>query len=148
MRLTAACAAVEHLRGRYKEAHAHLEAAFAALRDPDSPQAVGLMIELAGDSLYRGDYDAMRAWAARAVDTAEQLPDRTAPRRALAVRALAGAVSGTAGGRGASRRSRELIDPLSDEELGPVAWMRSPTWRPQSSTSTSSGLSRLTPRAL
>ena len=28
------------------------------------------MIELAGDSLYRGDYDAMRAWAARAVDAA------------------------------------------------------------------------------
>ena len=35
VRLTAACARVEHLLGRYNEAHAHLEAALAELRDPD-----------------------------------------------------------------------------------------------------------------
>ena len=54
VRLTAACAAVEHLRGRYQEAHAHLETAFAGLRDPESAQGAELMIELAGDSLSRG----------------------------------------------------------------------------------------------
>jgi DNA-binding NarL/FixJ family response regulator len=68
VRLTAACARVEHLLGRYVEAPAHLGTALAGLRDPASAQGVELMIELAGDSLYRGDYDAMRAWASRAVD--------------------------------------------------------------------------------
>ena len=73
VRLTAACARVEHLLGRYSEAHAHLETALAELRDPDSPQGVELMIELAGDSLYHGDYDAMRSWASRAVEAAAAL---------------------------------------------------------------------------
>ena len=76
VRLTAACARVEHLLGRYKEAHAHLETALAELRDPDSAQGVELVIELAGDSLYHGDYDAMRAWASRAVDAAARSATR------------------------------------------------------------------------
>ena len=120
VRLTAACAAVEHLRGRYQEAHAHLEAAFGSLRDPGSPQGVGLMIELAGDALYRGDYDAMRAWAARAVDAGEQLRDRPLLASALAVRALASAVGGAAAeGQAHRAEAAELIDQLSDDELGP-----------------------------
>ena len=119
VRLTAACAAVEHLRGRYREAHAHLEAAFGSLRDPESLQGVGLMIELAGDALYRGDYDAMRDWAARAVDTGEQLRDRPLLASALAVRALASAVSGAAAeGQAHRAEAAELIDQLSDDELG------------------------------
>ena len=73
VRLTAACARVEHLLGRYNDAHAHLESALAELRDPASAQGAELMIELAGDSLYLGDYDAMRAWASRAVDAAALL---------------------------------------------------------------------------
>ena len=118
VRLTAACANVEHLLGRYTEAHAHLEAAFAELRDPDSLQGVDLMIELAGDSLYRGDYDAMRAWAARAVDAAAQLGDRALIAGALAVRALAGAVGGTAAeGQAHRAEAANLIDALSDDEL-------------------------------
>ena len=120
VRLAAACAAVEHLRGRYQEAHAHLEAAFGSLRDPGSPQGVGLMVELAGDALYRGDYDAMRAWAARAVDAGEQLRDRPLLASALAVRALASAVSGAAAeGQAHRAEAAELIDQLSDDELGP-----------------------------
>jgi DNA-binding CsgD family transcriptional regulator len=119
VRLTAACASVEHLLGRYNEAHAHLETALAELRDPDSPQGVALMIELAGDSLYRGDYDAMRAWGARAVGAAGQHGDRALIAAALAVRALAGAVSGTAAeGQAHRAEAAELIDRLSDDELG------------------------------
>ena len=119
VRLIAACAGIEHLRGRYQEAHAHLETAFAELRDPDSAQGAELMIELAGDSLYLGDYDAMRAWAGRAVDVTAQLGDRALIAAALAVRALAGAVSGRAAeGRAHLAEAVELIDALSDDELG------------------------------
>ena len=119
VRLTAACAGVEHLRGRYQEAHAHLQTAFAELRDPDSAQGAELMIELAGDSLYLGDYDAMRSWAGRAVDVTAQLGDRALIAAALAARALAGAVGGRAAeGRGHRAEAAELIDALSDEELG------------------------------
>ena len=119
VRLTAACAGIEHLRGRYREAHVHLETAFAELRDPDSAQGAELMIELAGDSLYLGDYDAMRSWAGRAVDVTAQLGDRALIAAALAVRALAGAVSGRAAeGRAHCAEAVELIDALSDDELG------------------------------
>ena len=119
VRLTAACARVEHLLGRYKEAHAHLETALAELRDPDSAQGVELMIELAGDSLYHGDYDAMRAWAGRAVDAAELLGDRALIAAALAVRALASAVGGRAAeGQEYCAEAAALIDGLADDELG------------------------------
>ncbi|MFL5944473.1 MAG: LuxR C-terminal-related transcriptional regulator, partial [Gaiellaceae bacterium] len=119
VRLTAACARVEHLLGRYKEAHAHLEAALAELQDPNSRQGVELMIELAGDSLYHGDYDAMRAWATRAVDAATQLDNEAAlVAAALAIRALASAVSGRATeGMGYSAEAATLIDGLTDDEL-------------------------------
>jgi ATP/maltotriose-dependent transcriptional regulator MalT len=118
VRLTAACARVEHLLGRYKEAHAHLEAALAELQDPDSRQGVELVIELAGDSLYHGDYDAMRDWAKRAVDAATRLDNEALVAAALAIRALASAVSGRAAeGMGYSAEAATLINGLSDEEL-------------------------------
>ena len=94
VRLTAACARVEHLLGRYNEAHAHLETALAELQDAEFPQGVEVMIELAGDSLYHGDYDSMRAWASRAVEAAARLGNRALIAAALAVRALASAVGG------------------------------------------------------
>jgi ATP/maltotriose-dependent transcriptional regulator MalT len=118
VRLTAACARVEHLLGRYKEAHAHLESALGELRDPDSAQGVELMIELAGDSLYHGDYDAMRAWASRAADAAALLDNQALIAAALAVRALASAVGGRAAeGLAYSADGATLIDGLADDEL-------------------------------
>ena len=119
VRLTVACARVEHLLGRYNEAHAHLEAALAELRDPASSQGVELMIELVGDSLYHGDYDAMRAWAGRAVDAAEVLGDQALLAAALAGRALASAVGGRAAeGVSYSADAAALIDGLADDEIG------------------------------
>jgi ATP/maltotriose-dependent transcriptional regulator MalT len=119
VRLTAACARVEHLLGRYNEAHAHLETALVGLRDPNSAQGVELMIELAGDSLYHGDYDAMRAWASRAVDAAAPLDDEALVAAAQAVRALASAVGGRAAeGQTYSADAATLIDRLSDDDLG------------------------------
>jgi ATP/maltotriose-dependent transcriptional regulator MalT len=119
VRLTVACARVEHLLGRYNEAHVHLEAALAELRDPASAQGVELMIELVGDSLYHGDYDAMRAWAGRAVDAAELLGDQALLAAALAGRAVASAVGGRAAeGLGYSADAAMLIDGLADDEIG------------------------------
>jgi ATP/maltotriose-dependent transcriptional regulator MalT len=118
VRLTAACARVEHLLGRYKEARAHLETALAELRDPASAQGVELMIELVGDSLYHGDYDAMRAWASRAVDVAAPLNDQVLIAAALAARALASAVGGRAAeGQAYSADAATLIDGLPDDQL-------------------------------
>ena len=118
VRLTAACARVEHLLGRYNDAHAHLESALAELRDPASAQGAELMIELAGDSLYLGDYDAMRAWASRAVDAAALLDKKALTASALAIRALASAVSGRAAeGQAFSGDAAALIDSLADEQL-------------------------------
>ena len=93
VRLTAACARVEHLLGRYKEAHAHLETALAQLHDTATPRrASNSMIELAGDSLYHGDYEAMRDWANRAAEAATILDNQALIAAALSMRALAGAV--------------------------------------------------------
>ena len=119
VRLTAACARVEHLLGRYNEAHTHLKTALVGLRDPNSAQGVELMIELAGDSLYHGDYDAMRVWASRAVDAATPLDDEALVAAAQAVRALASAVGGRAAeGQTYSGEAATLIDRLSDDDLG------------------------------
>ena len=118
VRLTVACARVEHLLGRYNEAHSHLETALAELRDPASRQGVELMIELVGDSLYLGDYDAMRAGADGAVDAAELLGDPALLAAALAGRALASAVGGRAAeGLGYSANAAALIDALADDEI-------------------------------
>jgi DNA-binding CsgD family transcriptional regulator len=112
------CARVEHLLGRYNEAHAHLEAALAGLRDADSAQGVELMIELAGDGLYRGDYDAMRAWADRSVDAAALFDDRPLIAAARAMRALASAVGGRAAeGQTFAADAATLVDALADDQL-------------------------------
>jgi ATP/maltotriose-dependent transcriptional regulator MalT len=118
VRLTAACARVEHLLGRYNEAHAHLETALSELRDPASAQGVELMIELVGDSLYHGDYDAMRTWASRAVEAAARLDNQPLKAAALAARALASGVGGRAAeGRAYSADAARLVDSLSDDQL-------------------------------
>jgi DNA-binding CsgD family transcriptional regulator/tetratricopeptide (TPR) repeat protein len=118
VRLVSACASVEHLLGRHKQARARLESALDELDDPGSPEAVALMIELAADSLYRAEYDAMRGWAARATAAAAALGDRSLVAAALGVRALAGALSGVIPDARAHRDdAAALIDALGDDEL-------------------------------
>ena len=116
VRLTVACATVEHLLGRQKDARAHLETALAELRVNDSPQAVELMIELTVDSLYSGDFDAMRHWAARALAVAPALGDRALLAAALGVRAWAAALSGVTEAEAQCDEAAELIDAMADEE--------------------------------
>ena len=122
VRLIAACAGVEHLLGRYTQARGRLEATLAELEKPESPEAVALMIELAVDGLYRTDFHAMTDWADRALDAAATLGDRALTAAALGVRAMGAALSGTAAeAKAQCAEAAELIDSLSDDELGTSA---------------------------
>jgi ATP/maltotriose-dependent transcriptional regulator MalT len=118
VRVTTACAAVEHLLGLQKEARGHLAAALAELGSTESAAAVELMIELTTDALYAGDLEAMRAWAGRAVAAATSLDERALLAAALAGRAWAGAFAGD--GEQAQRHcdeATEFVDELVDAEL-------------------------------
>jgi DNA-binding NarL/FixJ family response regulator len=118
VRLTTACAGVEHLLGRHEQAHARLASAMDSLRDPASREAAALMIELAMDGFFRMDYELMHEWAERALSTARPIGDR--PLAAAAVAALAFA-SATSGGtlEAEARRSEAaaLVADLNDDEL-------------------------------
>ena len=94
VRLTTACAGVEHLLGRHEEAHARLADAVAGLSDPGSSEAATLMIELAMDGFFRMDYELMHAWAERALSAVQPLDDRPLTAAAVAVLAFASAASG------------------------------------------------------
>jgi ATP/maltotriose-dependent transcriptional regulator MalT len=117
VRVTTACAAVEHLLGLQSEAHRHLTHALAELGEGESAEAVELMIELSVDGFHAGDHEAMRSWAGRAVAAATPLGDRALLAAALSVRAWAGAMAGD--GEQAQAHcdeATELVDELSNEE--------------------------------
>jgi ATP/maltotriose-dependent transcriptional regulator MalT len=118
VRLTTACAGVEHLLGQHEQAHARLASAMDSLRDPDSREAAALMIELAMDGFSRMDYELMRDWAERALSTARPLGDRPLTAAAVAVLAFARATSG-AMPEAEARRSEAaaLVADLDDDEL-------------------------------
>ena len=118
VRLTTACAGVEHLLGRHEEAHARLASAMNGLRDPASREAAALMIELAMDGFFRMDYEPMREWAERALSIARPVGDRPLTAAAVAVLAFAGATSG-ATPEAEARRSEAaaLVADLHDHEL-------------------------------
>ena len=101
VRVTTKCAAVEHQLGRYVDARIRLEDALEHLEDPDSAEAVGLMIELALDGLFQADFGGMDRWAGRAYIAAEPLNDPALTATALAVQAAGAAMVGaSAAGRG------------------------------------------------
>jgi ATP/maltotriose-dependent transcriptional regulator MalT len=117
-KLTTACARVEHLLGRYEQAHARLARALDSLPKPVSPEAVDLMIELALNTVYRTKYEAVQNWAGRAVSVARQLGEPTLTAVALSMFALADAMAG-AGAQAQTDASEAaaVIDALPDDEL-------------------------------
>src|SRR5512132_1606013 len=116
--LTTACARVEHRLGQYEQAHARLVRALSGLPEPTSAEAVGLLIELALNEFYRSNYQAMHDWAGPAVSAAAVLGDPPLMAAALAMPALADAMTGM-GDRARSHRAdaAALVDSLSDDEL-------------------------------
>jgi DNA-binding NarL/FixJ family response regulator len=118
MRLTAACAGVEHLLGRHEQAHERLASAMDGLGNPASREAAALMIELAMEGFFRMDYELMRVWAERALSTARPVGDRPLAAAALAVLAFAGATAGATPEAEAHRsQAATLIADLDDDEL-------------------------------
>jgi DNA-binding CsgD family transcriptional regulator len=118
VRLIAACAACENLLGRHDAAHRRLLAALDALADQQSAAAAALHAELAADALYDSDFEAMREWAARAVDTARALEDRGLEALATALLCFAEYNLGHAAEAAAAReQSAALLDALPDDQL-------------------------------
>jgi ATP/maltotriose-dependent transcriptional regulator MalT len=117
-RVATACAGVERFLGRYDQANARLVAALRALPEPDSAVAAELLIELTLNEFYRSRYDVMHEWAARAVDAARVAGRRALMATALAMPALADAMTGpTEAGRSHRAEAATLVDALPDEEL-------------------------------
>jgi ATP/maltotriose-dependent transcriptional regulator MalT len=118
VRLTTACAGIEHLLGRHEEAHARLVSAMEGLRDPASSEATALMIELAMDGFFLMEYERMRTWAKRALRTAQPLDDLPLTAAAAALLAFASAASGaTADAETYRAEAAALVDALVDEAL-------------------------------
>jgi len=118
VRLTTACAGVEHLLGRHEQAHDRLASAFDGLSDPRSPEAATLMIELAMGGFFHMDYELMREWAERALDAARPIGDRPLTAAAVAVLTFASAAGG-ATAQAETRRSEaaKFVADLDDAEL-------------------------------
>ena len=89
-----ACAGVERFLGSYEQANARLLDALRGLPEKASVESVGLLIELTLNEFYRTSYDAMREWAGRAVADARILGDPPLTAAALAMPALAYAMTG------------------------------------------------------
>jgi DNA-binding CsgD family transcriptional regulator len=126
--LTTACASMEHRLGQYEHAHARLMRALDGLPELASAEAVDLMIDLAVNEFYRSHYQSMHAWAERAVSAAESLGDPALLAAALAMPALAAAMTGAgARARGHHADAAALVDSLSDDELSrrldAAAWL-------------------------
>jgi DNA-binding NarL/FixJ family response regulator len=113
-----ACAAVERQLGLYEQAHARLERALRRLPEPDSVTSVELLIELTLNEFYRSEYEAMHVWAERAVMGATAVGDAALMAAALAMPALADAMTGpTDTARSHRDEAALVIDGLSDHEL-------------------------------
>jgi DNA-binding CsgD family transcriptional regulator/tetratricopeptide (TPR) repeat protein len=122
-----ACAGVERFLGRYEQAHARLVSALRDLAGP-SVESVGLLIELTVNEFYRSRYEAMHDWAGRAVSAAKALGDAALTAAALAMPALADAMTGpTETARSHHAEVAALVDGLSDDELSirpdAAAWL-------------------------
>jgi tetratricopeptide (TPR) repeat protein len=118
VRLTVACAGVEHMLGRYAEARARITAVLGRIPDAATPAAVALMIVLAFDGLFRADFDSMGDAAERALEVARPLGDLPLTATAAAVLTLARAWGGAIEAAEATRAEAvALVDAMSDEEL-------------------------------
>ena len=118
VKVTAACAAVEHLLGLHEAAHARLASTLEQLPDPASTDAAALMIDLAVDAYYVNDYARMREYGIRALELASPLGDAPFTAAASAVVSLAHAYLGDVQEAEAYRTAAAaLVDSLADDAL-------------------------------
>ena len=118
VRLTVACAGVEHMLGRHAESRARIMAALDTVPDHAAPEAVELMIVLAFDGLFRADFDAMADAAARALAAARPLGGRPQMATAASVLSLARAWGGrSAEAKEIRKEAVALVDAMTEDEL-------------------------------
>jgi DNA-binding NarL/FixJ family response regulator len=112
------CAAVERQLGRYEQAHERLVRSLHGLPEPASVESVELLVELTLVEFYRSRYESMHDWARRAVDDARTLVNPALLAAALAMPALADAMTGpTEAARSHRAEAAAQVDALSDDEL-------------------------------
>lgn len=117
-RLAARCASVEHRLGRNEQAQARLALAMDELPPGPSPERLSLLLELAADGFYRGDFQALADNAARTLDLARALDDRAHVMGALAATAMGDTMTGrVAAAALACDAAAAAFDALPDEEL-------------------------------
>ena len=118
VRLIASCAAIEHLLGHHRDAHARLTAALGGLADQGSPEAAALKLELAVDAIYTFDFPAMREWAATAASDASAIGAAPLECAALALLGFAEYIQGDTGpAAGHLDRATTVADGLADAAL-------------------------------
>jgi DNA-binding NarL/FixJ family response regulator len=109
---------VEHLLGQHEQAERRLRAGLRELPDPNSPEAVILLFELALTSYYAADFTGLQEQAAQTVKLAESLDDEALMATASALMTFAGAWSGALEeARSAADRASELMNGLDDPQL-------------------------------
>jgi DNA-binding CsgD family transcriptional regulator len=117
-RVTAACAGIEHLLGRHEEAHARLVRALDELDGHQSADAATLMLDLAMDAYYAGDYSQMHESGTRALEIAERLGETPLTAAAHAVVTLGDAYGDRIQSAEAHRAAAErIVGALDDDQL-------------------------------
>ncbi|HMC07907.1 MAG TPA: AAA family ATPase, partial [Actinomycetota bacterium] len=118
VRLTASCAAIEHLLGRHSEARARLLRALGDVSHPASREAAVLKSELAIGALYVPDYEQTCRWAGEARATARALEDHLLAATASALLAYGACALGrTQQAEPPLRGAALLLDGLDDATL-------------------------------
>jgi DNA-binding NarL/FixJ family response regulator len=118
VRLTTSCASVEQLLGRHAEARERMESTLETLDDPASPEAAGLMISLALDSMFRPGLGGWKEWTEQALTLAVELRNRPLQAAAAAVRAfLCSFVSEIEEGHRYRVQAAALVDAMPDDEV-------------------------------
>jgi DNA-binding NarL/FixJ family response regulator len=118
VRVVGACAGVEQLLGRHREAHERLTAALEQLPNHDSAEGVALMLDLAVDAFWGSDYDGMYDWAKRALEAAAALGDEALTAASAATAAFAGSCVGPVSDAEKHRsRAAALVESMADEDL-------------------------------
>ena len=118
VRLTSACAACEHYLGRHQPAERRLLAAFAALPDQGSAEAVAVLLDLATGAFFTAESARMCDVAEQALTCARALARPGLLATAAAVAAHSCAVAGTiARARTHADEAGALLDGRGDDDL-------------------------------
>ena len=118
LRVERTCAAAESLLGRMEEAGTRLETTLAALPDPGSAEAVGLLVDLGVNQFWRTRFEEMLPTAVRTVQAAKRLENQGLLAASLALQSIAQATTGAGADAEASvSEASAIYDSLADDEL-------------------------------